>query len=142
MQLTCFYAKDVKSWDSSIRDVYSVICAYYDFKRKEWDNDFFQPRINDDVFVSHWMPLPASDSPEWIGIDKATPKQSGDESFSKEMLVTVTGTSYKESLIGAQYRFKRQTWVTDLDAVKGNDPETDGIVRITSWMPLPSPPSE
>jgi hypothetical protein len=135
MVLKCYFYIGMKRYDSW------VMSAYYDFKRKCWENDFFQTRIKDDIFTSHWMPLPAFDSPEWIPVGKAIPIEQGNiEGISIFELVSVRDTEYKNSLIAARLDFEENKWFAQLDALaKMNEPDI-GLVEILRWMPLPLAP--
>jgi hypothetical protein len=135
----------LKCYYSTKYDFYGtfIMSAYYDFKKKIWDNPFFSDRIKDDIDASHWMPLPASDSPEWISIDKAIPiTKSNIESYSTEALTSVKSDDYAVSLISACVIFEKRIWKAPiLDALSKKSDEDRGVVEVIKWMSLPTPPS-
>jgi hypothetical protein len=73
----------LKQKDGTILDTYieSLKSIYYDFQNQKWKNDLYGQRA-EPIFVTHWMPLPAIGSSDWIPVILHIPDVAGLKGFS------------------------------------------------------------
>ncbi len=116
-----------------------IMSAYYDSDKKRWYNDHYGERA-DRIKATHWMPLPAIDSPEWTAIVQRTPGIEGeDEDMSPYVLICDRNSDYESSIIAAQKDLDDGSWHAMLDVLTDDD-FLNGEVKATHWFPLPDPP--
>jgi hypothetical protein len=145
MVLICF-AKNggnfVDDEDGTVGNFYagSVIAAYYDFKNQKWHNDLFG-KWAEPMPVTHWMPLPPSDSADWIPLVLRAPELEGtNEGESVDLLICDKSLSYEGSIVNGHMNLNHKKWQSGAVFNYSLDSDNCHLVTASHWMPLPDIP--
>ena len=132
----------LKHKDGTRVDAYegSLKSMYYDFKTQKWKNDFYGERA-EPFSMTHWMPLPAADLPDWTPIVLRTPQVAGRNGWSIYVLGCNKNLDYAGSVFSVSVYLADGHWSAPLDTMNGSDDSPLGRITISHWMPQPDRPT-
>ena len=130
-------------------DYQTYYSVYYDGSTKTWKNDYYAGKIEVAPKVTHWMPLPAIDDPNWNSVHVQKPTKPyldpnlDEPMYTKHVLICDRGGDYKKSIYTAQYSLDTDLdfWYAYFAEQDMNDPNF-GDIDVTHWMTMPEPPAQ
>lgn len=117
-----------------------MVAAYYDFTKGEWKNDLYGASGNE-IPVTHWMRLPAEESPLWRDTAGEFPSEEGEDPGYSVNVLTYDELNYPDSMISASVNLNpdpiRPYWSSYMNLFPVGEEE----LQVTFWMPMPPAPT-